>query len=617
MKRLLGLLLAAVVACGPSPEARDARPSGELVVVIRQGPERVPFRPDVARIKAANEQLAGILGHSIAIEIDGSILPQTHEGAQQVIADLVEVVTRDIAALEEPTTPGLPRELTYARRHFRRLVVRYDPAESARRTHIGDRHPSAQLDIPSGTIDVVLGQAALDAIVPGSIRKQLVIAARSELAARYADVMPEQLPASERGAWLVFQEGHRAPSTPRVNVVGMRGALWLVQKGDPVLAKQARAWLFGKALDDLGTAYMHEMSVIRTLRPGAPFLVMEAELIRWFDAEQAAFTLEERGQLAHRMWQGTFREDRSFVPRSFPGFDRMSFAFTTIDLWIAAGHPRTSDALLGFVEPVAPVWKAGHLQYERVESEHDTTRTGEAFYAWVFEDPQRTDVLERAVQQRDDEHFAATAFAEAKKHLSQAQFMRFLRGFEGKPSQWKLGASILQDDAAGMDGALLEEARRLWREVPGARGHALLWFGITRRTPDDPMWQDIVRDHVASEADIASFLELDAPAISCVPVVWPALPRQGRVRPLVRRIDHVLDRDASLAPTMVHAATSVAQQLCKERSPEAAELRAWADATRAKRPGAGFATIVDQATCSAASSGARPQPPQRPQKKQK
>jgi hypothetical protein len=58
------LALLAEPGCGPSPAASSAQaPTGTLIVVIRQGPERVPFHPKVARIKLANAQLASILGH--------------------------------------------------------------------------------------------------------------------------------------------------------------------------------------------------------------------------------------------------------------------------------------------------------------------------------------------------------------------------------------------------------------------------------------------------------------------------------------------------------------------------------------------------------------------------
>lgn len=617
VKRLIGLLLAAVVACGPSPDARDARPSGELVVVVRQGPERVSFRPDVARIRAANEQLAGLLGHSIAIEIDGAILPQTHEGAQQVIADLVEVVTRDV---HELTVERFPEELAYVRQHFRRLVVRYDPAEAARRTAPHDEHPAAHFDVPSGTVDVVLARATPEAIVRGSIGRELLTAARNERAARYAEVMPEQLPGAERGAWLAYRTGlmERPKQTPNVDVVGILGALWLVRKSE--LTSQAREWLFGTALEQLTVAYQHELPAIRALPRGHRFLVAETEFMRWLEEEQVALTLEERGKLAGSLWTESYERDRPVTssPRSFPGFDRMSFAFTTIDLWLAAGHPRNSKALLSLVEPVRPVWKAGHLVHERVAP--DRTGTGDRFYRWMFEDQQRTDVLARAVKQRDDELFAAAAFYEGAQYLPEVKYTQFLRSFEDRPAQWRIGAAIFDQSSPREGGAVFEEARRLWRDVPGARAHALLWLAKTNegRQCSDRCWTDVVRDHVASDADLASFLELDVPAILLVPTVWPALPRQGRVRPLARRIEYILDRDPSLAGSMVHVAVQVAQQLCKERSPEAAELRAWADTMREKRPGALFSTVVEPSTCTAAMPAAplaRKPPPQRPQKK--
>ncbi len=56
----------------------------------------MPFEPKMARIQRANEQLTSVLGHSNQIELDGPLLPQTHDGSQDVIARLVEDVAREL-----------------------------------------------------------------------------------------------------------------------------------------------------------------------------------------------------------------------------------------------------------------------------------------------------------------------------------------------------------------------------------------------------------------------------------------------------------------------------------------------------------------------------------------
>jgi len=144
---VLGLLLA--MGCGPSPEAvSTGQPGGTLVIVIRQGPERVPFHPKVDRIRRANEQLAAILGHSIQIELDGSLLPQDHDGAEDVIARLVEQVAQDLDALKKEDAKALP----FAAANFERLVVRYSPTENAQRTaDYWHRHEYTKLDRDSKT----------------------------------------------------------------------------------------------------------------------------------------------------------------------------------------------------------------------------------------------------------------------------------------------------------------------------------------------------------------------------------------------------------------------------------------------------------------------------------
>lgn len=601
MKRLLGLLLAAVVACGPSPGARDARPSGELVVVIRQGPERVPFRPDVARIKAANEQLAELLGHSIAIELDGSILPQTHEGAAEVIADLVQTVTRDVHGLEREH--GHVEILAYTRAHFQRLVVRYDPLEASRR-ELRNREQEARLDPATGTVEVVLGEATPSAVARGMIASVFARTVRASAQARYARTLPADLPASEHRAWLSFHTTAKlvaAEGEHQVDVFGVRGALQLVKSSDEQLAREARAWLFDVALDRLRGAYQQHLPSITAEPPSSPFAIAERELVAWLNDEQAAMSLQERGKVAASIWLVDFRgaDPSRIADRPFPGFDRLSFSFTTIDLWIAAGHPEKPSELHEFVEPVKVVWNNGHVTFAGPTS---TGSSPALFFRWLFADAGRMDVLARAVQHRADDLFTATAFHQASERLDRPGYLRFLRGFERFPDQWKIGAYIIHQSSQRAPLETFEEGRRLWRDVPFARGYALFWFLQRGRVASfsERDWQDAVAGHETDDSDYAAYLDIGVPAIEGLPEIWPALPRHGRVRALVGRIDVLLDRDPTIADKVAPTFASIARKLCVEGSPEITELHAWAVAQRAKRPGAGFAPVAEESSCKVA-----------------
>ena len=602
VKRLIGLLLAAVVACGPSPEARDARPSGELVVVIRQGPERVPFRPDVARIKAANEQLSELLGHSIAIEVDGSILPQTHEGAQQVIADLVEAVTRDIDELvTERDRYHRPETHAYARQHFQRLVVRYDPSEASRR-----RRSEARFDPATGTVDVVLAEATPRAIIPGSVAKVFLDAVLVASREHYARTLPAQLPPAEHRAWLAYHshELPRGEVVHKLDVIGVRGTLWLLaSSSDREIARDARAWLLGRGVADLERGYTEDLSAIEASPPGSPFVVAERELVEWLNDEQAGMTLEERGKLAVHLWVPDWRQKNDargpkLAERAFPGFDKVSFAFTTIDLWIAAGHPSEPETLRAFGEPVEMDWKDGHVHFGQGISPGRAIRGGPEFYRWLFADAQRTEVLTRAVRGRADDRFTATVFLQAKHNLDLVGYLRFLRGFERMPEHWKIGAYVIQQDTSQATVEILEEARRLWRDLPHARGYALFWLGLHAHANHTYDVEAALAGHVADDSDYASFLDIGLPAVEVLPEIWSGLPKQNRVRSTLGRIDAVIDRDPSLTSRVMIVLEKVAGLLCQDGGAnEIAELHAFAIAERARRPGAGFAALVDQTDC--------------------
>src|SRR5262249_9276413 len=156
-------------------------------------PDRVPFEPKLARIRQANEQLAKILGHSIQIELDGALLPQSREGADDLIARLVEDAARDLDELAKENEGAL----AFARAKFERLTVRYAPVEAASRERRWRQSLPAKLDASTKTIDVVCAEAVWHPLDRGAIAAVLYEAYGTTLHDRYAGVMPDALPRGE------------------------------------------------------------------------------------------------------------------------------------------------------------------------------------------------------------------------------------------------------------------------------------------------------------------------------------------------------------------------------------------------------------------------------------
>lgn len=621
-------------ACGPSPApaAQQRAPSGTLVVVIQHGPERVPFEPKVARIQRANEQLRRLLGRSIQIELDGALLPQTHDGAQDVIARLVEDVARELDALGKED----PKVLAFARASFERLVVRYAPSEAAAREARWRRSTAARLDAASKTIDVVRAEARWLALGRGEISSVLFRAFAANDDERYGRVLPDALPPAEHRRWFEHHARGRSSGTaPKeeafatigsVHALRVRGMVMLhalaLRAGDAALAADVRAWLVG-ATSDFASTYHHHAAEVEAAPPSSPYRRAETAFVGWLRAELPKMTLDERAKVATHLWVIDFRKDHAerdrFASYAFPGLDVMAFSFDAVDAWIAAGHPpkpgsRELHPLFDTV--VCPVVVEEHGGQLRFSS---PGRCDGELHRWALADRTREDMLVKGVLARGDVPFATAVFYNARRALrDENDYLRFLRRFEQTPALWKAGADVHREVVYRPSTALLEESRRLWREMPAARGHVLLWF--TRHADGsyhpESDWPDLVQDAPADEAALGAYLDLGWSAFELLPAAWPGLAKKnGRIRIVTARARTLLAADIRARPggrSVAGTLAAVARVLCDERSTaELAELRSFAQAELASHPGAGLSEVVEAADATKCT----PKPPSSPPKK--
>lgn len=611
--------------CGPSPETAataEAAKSGTLVVVIVTGPDRVPFRPKVDRIRRANEQLTAILGHSIQIELDGSLLPQDHDGAEDLIASLVENAARDLDALAKEDKDK--KALAFARASFERLVVRYAPAEAAAREDRWSRNTGARLDPSSKTIDVVRAEARWVALDRGDIARTLYRAFAASQDDRYAHVSVDALPRGERSAWFDYHvHGAHNPDAKKyppftivgsLNTIVVRGMITLHslcnRDGDVELAKEARKWLIESGSSDFAQIYHHHVEV-EAAPAQSPFKEAERAYVQWLNAEMPRMSIEEKAKVAEHLWVIDFRtpsnERDRFASYAFPGIDLMAFSFETVDAWIAAGHPplrganrdesRRVPALFDHVVcPATQEVRDGQLHYSH------PGRCEGTFYQWALATKAREDVLVKNMLARPDPLFGQSAFYNARRALrEEADYLRFLRRFEGSPVLWRAGADVHREVVYRPSPALLDEARRYWRDVPIARAHALLWFG--RHTESsyhpDSDWPDLIQDKPADDATLRAYLDLGWDAFEILPAAWPGVAKSGsRMRVVTERAEKQLaanNQPRSGGPRVASVLVSLARLLCEDRSTssEAAELRAFAQAQLPKWPGAGLSDVLE------------------------
>jgi hypothetical protein len=593
----------------------------------------VPFKPKLARIQEANRQLAGILGHSLQIELDGSLLPQSQDGADDVIARLVEDVARELDGLGKESPPALD----LARKSFERLVVRYAPSEAAAREDRWRRSLLAKLDLAGKTVDVVCPEAVWRPLERGEIATVLYRAWAAGQDERYGRVLPDALPSSEHRAWFDYHahgrggRSNEAEPYARVGSVDGRAVLGMVMlqglaKNDPALSKDVRAWLV-RAADAFSGAYHNAAQEVEAAPPSSLYRRAESAYMAWLKGALPTMTVEERGEVANHLWVTDFRKpsgDRDrFASYAFPGIDLMAFSFDTVDAWIAAGHPgveprgavpRVFDVVVG--PAYAETGNDGQIRFQHVG------RSDYVFYRWALSLPAREDLFVKGLVARPDPPFATSAFLGARHALrEEADYLRLLRRFEPTPALWRVGADVHREVVYRPSPLLLEESRRLWRDMPFARGHVLLWFARHADGSYHPEtdWPDMVQGALADEQALGAYLDLGVPAWDSLAAAWPGIARGPRRTTLILARAEPLLTNEIAGRRVPHALAAMARLLCDEGAMgELAQVAAFARAAVAAHPGLGLSDVVEAAdlkTCHPKAKPARPPAAKRPPKR--
>lgn len=610
--------LGVLTGCGASPAERPEAPTGTLVVVLREGPARVPFQPKVARIFRANEQLTAILGRSVSIEIDGSLLPQDHDGAQDVIARLVEDLARDMAALRDQDKEAF----ALARASFERLVVRYAPTEAAER-----RRENARFDVPARAVDVAHGEARWRPLGEHLVGRVILAQHDAVQRAKYERTIPEQLSESEQRAWAAWHlRGHGTSAKvreadPHGYIAGfesfrVRGMVALhgiaTRRGDAELAKTTRSFLVS-AIDDLGRAYWNEQRRVTNAPPGSSFREAEGAFLGWLRAEVPRFSRDEKGELAEWLFFVDGERDAAWV---YPGIDRRAFVIAAVDAWVAEGRPPAPPAhdsaklyehtFCPRIEETPSANARANLRPNGKPRMTDAGRCSGRFYRWALAKEDGEKLLAELVLTRRDPALTVAVAHGAKAASSNdkgGKYLRWLRRLEADPTSWRL--AIEEVDDGYPDEPLLEEMRRLWRTTPALRPTALRIFGgqAKRLYPEQEsqVFADFLQGTRVDAKLFADYLEEgELPAFDLVPAIWPALEKGRRVAALTKTARAHLDRGRHGngrypgQPGVVGVLAHVGRLLCAEgATAEIAELRAFAESELSGRPGAGFTDVLE------------------------
>ena len=387
---------------------------------------------------------------------------------------------------------------------------------------------------------------------------------------------------------------------------------------DEALAKDVRKWLVD-ATSDLSSVYHHNAVEVEVAPQGSSFRMAESAWVGWVRAELPRMTMEERAVIAKHLWVTDFRKangDRDrFATYAFPGIDPMAFSFEAVDSWITTRRPlgereHENDYFETVVCPATSTLKQGRISFS------SQGRCDGSFYRWSLANRAREDVFVKGVLARPDAAFAIAVFYNAHRTLrDEVDYLRFLRRFEANPAFWKTGADLQRESVFRPSPAWLDESRRLWRDVPTARGHALFWFArhIDGSYTPQADWPDLLQELPADEKVLTAYLEVGWDAFELVPTVWPVLAKsKDRMRVLTTRARQLLDADTKLQPggrAVPAVLAKLARVLCDEQSrAEMAELRAFAQAELPARPGIGLSEVIEATEPAECKPKARPVP---------
>lgn len=579
------------IACGPSPDAQAPAPTGTLVIVIRQGAERVPFQPKVDRIRRANEQLGAILGHSIQVELDGSLLPQDHDGAQDVMARLLETVAQDLDSLKRYE----PKAMSFAATKFERLVVRYSPAEAGER----GRHHSV-LQSADKTLDVVLDESRWLALQKGDISGPLIGAFHGEQTNKYAHVLPNEISPGERKAWMEYQLHKSSRDEPgqklgSVDILQVRGLVQLAGDGDV----EARKYLLQSVFGDFSGTYHHHQADVENAPAGGPFKKAETEYVAWLNGALPSMTVEERAVIARSLWVYDFRKNGErdpWAPWAFPGLDKMAFGFAQADAWVAANHPSRVPVYDDVVAPVRLENAHGEFSF------HGEGKHNPDFYRWALAAAPREDAFVKGLLQRKDPQLVSAAFYNAHTALrDENDYLRFLRRFETSPAHWRTGADVHRAVIYRPSTAVLEEARRHWRELPIARATALLYFARQADGSYHPEveWPDMLQDRKVDDTVLKEEMALGWPGYELLPVYWRQIAHSNNRLTIVEDAAlELLKQDIHVPPGHRDIGGILAQigrlDCEDDDKAEVAALRKWAESQIPSHPGQGLSQIIEE-----------------------
>jgi hypothetical protein len=551
------LVLALSGCAGPSMQRAEPAHAGGALVIVGPQPDHLPFDPRGARLVEALGQLSAMVGHPVVFELDAALLPEYRVSFEEELIRSIENAARDLARLKKTSERVFQRSAGL----LERIACRYEATA---------RGPRGIFDSAARTVVVTKPpQAAL--VEPGVVLRALQEEFESYLDQQYRARAPEQVPPGEWGAYFEYLtmtrpgygnlwerrlRNERADSSPLDKLANDPHAetiLRLTRLAELAPPHDAtgvlvREWLARQA-SWFEAQYGTQPERFAALPASCPWRRSEQAYVRWLSANASALPDDDKLALARVLFpaRGSCRAGQPCPdqPEALPGFDRLGFGFAVVEQWRADGRPTAGDT------------KRFELQDELVcphttgpDGRRERTRScGRGFYHQAMATEASRARLVRELAARADAGLVDEVFANSDL-VPPERVIALWRGLEPHASQWQAASRAIAEHLLLQrehEGAIVQEAKRLWRDSPQRRGTALFILAHTTRGMDrhyaDPRWAEFARDYGApvSQQVFASFLDHGPAAVKLAPVIWPALaPGFSRAEPLVARLDRFM-----------------------------------------------------------------------------
>lgn len=559
----LALVMLAGLGCvEPAKEPVRQGAIRDVVVVIKDNTEPLPFDPRGGRLTIVTSELTRLVGHPVVLELDSALSPELKASLEATVLASFETITRELVLLQREDP-----EMFAKARIIERVFCAYDAVKD---------DSEGTIDVAKKTLMVRAPADRFPLLEPWVLTRAVYDSFIADLDARWGEADPAKLSPPERAPYFAYMTRSR-PGTGNLWIAKRRRARGsseatealydehlsriltlarVVQSTSDPLARKIRGYLLGQ-LQYLNTS--REEPTLRQKRLNAYGAWLAKSLPTLDDGERLI--------VARTLFERSF--SCPSCSRSIPNVDTFAFGMGIFDEWVKDGAKLDADGPRGelFKSVLCPSRRRGEDQTEIVWG------CG-GFFARAIADDELRARLADTITKRHDTKLLETALLDPPKNggetmVSLVESLRdealFHHGFE-----------VLFHDLARVDvarSALEAAATRWWRDQPKRRGLALLVMARAHEGLHvhygDNHWTRFVGEYGGPvKKDVLTAYLAEGPrAVEMTPKIWLALDKSSdRDRLVAKSVPVLLDRDHKARSSRTSATLALLRQrLCRER----------------------------------------------------